>query len=155
MRLIVLAAALLVSGCSLLHEEAATAPACPQVGFVAGASTLTAGAPENLEAEAIIDGFSGDCNYKSDRVVVTIELPFVVRRGPAGGAANGMDLPYFIAVLSPEEEILQRQALTTHAVFDASGVGSVTEEHEINIPLPREAAAYKYKIAIGFSKEKM
>jgi hypothetical protein len=60
-------------------------------------------------------------------------------------------LPYFVALLSPEENILQRQAFTVAVEFEDNGIGAVTEEHTIKIPLATgEDGAYKYKVVAGF-----
>jgi hypothetical protein len=150
MRYIALLAILILSGCSAF-SKGDTDFTCPKTGLVEDASTVTVLAENGISAEAVIAGFSGDCVVKDKQAVVTLALPFVVKKGPAGAALGAQKLSYFIAVLSPEEKVLQRQAFGTRVVFDDTGSGSGTEEHVIKIPLMEPGTAYKYKVVIGFT----
>ena len=127
---------------------------CPKTGFVEPASTVTFLAPDgkNIVMKAALQGFNSDCSFKNkDTAEVALTLPFAARRGVAGMTLQNKELPYFVAVLSPEEKILQRQAFATTIDFDNTGNGSSTEEHVIKIPLTAPEDAYKYKVVIGFA----
>lgn len=151
MRYIALLAIILLSGCSLLTKEEADF-ACPKTGFIEDASTVTFMAPKGVTAEAVIQGFSGDCSLKDKTTAdVTLSLPFVAKRGAAGTSLTTQQFPYFIAVLSPEEKVLQRQTFSAKIDFDNTGIGNSLEEHTIKIPLAAEGTAGRYKVVIGFA----
>jgi hypothetical protein len=143
----------LISGCS---SQILMDPICPQTGFVGKADTITYLAPgsNDVLAKGAIRGFSGECKFKdkeTSTVDVSLTLPFVAQRDKAGAALKEKELPYFIAVLSPDETILQRTSFITKITFDDNGVGSSTEEHVLKIPLSSRAEAGKYKVVIGFA----
>lgn len=140
-------AVLLLSGCAMLQKETA-AFSCPKVGFIAGADKLSFSG-----MNASFGGFTGACSVDKARGEVSLDLalPFVAQKTDA--ALREQEVPYFIAVLSPEEKILQRQAFTTHILFEEAetGRGGSTEDHVIHIPLARQEDAHAYKVAIGFA----
>jgi hypothetical protein len=145
MRIIALLALLCLSACSMFSKEAEDF-SCPKVGFIANADTVSL-----PEGEALINGFNGSCSFskKTSQVEIDLTLPFKAKM-TAPPAGNSLNLSYFIAVLSPDEAILQRQSFTTNIDFDNTGAGGSTEEHRIKIPLSASAEAYKYKVVIGF-----
>jgi hypothetical protein len=150
-----LLAVTLLSGCA---NKAQPDSICPQTGFIDHTDRVTYLAPggsvKDIVAKAAINSFSGECIFKdkeSSDVQISLTLPFAAQKGAAGGDLKQKELPYFISVLSPDEEILQRQAFTTKIDFDNNGNGSSTEEHVIKIPLKSRDEAYKYKVIIGFT----
>lgn len=151
---IALLALMLLSGCS---NKVDIEPLCPKTGFIGKTDIITyfvPGSTKDVVATATINGFSGECVFKDkDKNVVDIDLtvPFRARKGSAGADLKEKELSYFIGVLSPDEEILQRQAFTTKITFDDNGTGSSTEEHTIKIPLKSRADIGKYKVIIGFA----
>lgn len=146
MRYIAILAILFLSGCSLFSKGGEDL-ACPEVGFLSYADTLPLS-----NAQAVLNGFTGSCSFnkKTDETIVELSLPFVAKKETAAAPLTDIELPYFIAVLSTDEAILQRQAFSTTVHFDNAGAGQVTEEQVIRIPASSLAGAYKYKIVIGF-----
>jgi hypothetical protein len=148
-----LLAVILLSGCS---SKADMDPICPQSGFISKTDTITYLAPgsKDIAVMGAIKGFTGECSFKDKKnnvVEVSLTLPFTAQRGKAGADLKEKEFPYFIGLLSPTEEILQRKAFTTKITFDNTGTGSSTEEHVIKIPLKSRADADKYKVIIGFA----
>ncbi len=145
------------SALRLRSSGADTDPICPKTGFIGKTDKITylaSGSTTDIVATGAIKGFTGDCSFKDkhkDEVEISLTLPFTAQRGKAGSDLKEKELPYFIGVLSPTEEILQRQAFTTKISFDDTGAGSSTEEHVIKIPLKSRADADKYKVIIGFA----
>jgi len=147
-------ALILLSGCA---AKADPDPICPKTGFIGKTDTMTYLAPgstKDVLATATMKGFSGDCTFKDkdkNDLEVSLTLPFIAQKGKAGGTLKEKEFPYFIGILSPDEQILQRQAFTTKISFDDTGAGSSSEEHVIKIPLKTRADADKYKVIIGFA----
>ena len=149
----VLLALILLSGCS---TKINMDPICPQTGFIGNTDTITylAAGSKDAIASGAIKGFSGECKFKDKKtntVDVTLTLPFTAQRGKAGAALKEKEFSYFIGVLSPTEEILQRKVFTTKITFDNNGKGDSSEDHVIKIPLTARADAGKYKVIIGFT----
>ncbi|MBU6475567.1 MAG: hypothetical protein KGL10_05885 [Alphaproteobacteria bacterium] len=155
-----LLAALLLAGCA--HKPPPTG-ICPTTGFIDNTDTITYLAPDavkgagekNVAVRGSINGYSGSCAFadkKKDAVLVDLKVPFVAQKGPAGAGLKQQEFPYFIAVLSPQDEILQRTAFTVTVDFDKGDSGENTEDHSIRIPLPHGTdGASRYKVIIGFA----
>ena len=142
-----------LAGCS---NKIQADPLCPQTGFIGNTDTITYVVPgtKDVIATGTINGFSGECKFKdkkSSQLLVSLTLPFNLRAGKAGATLKNKELPYFIAVLGPDEKILQRTAFTTTVTFDDDGVARSSEDHVLKIPLPSREDAGKYKVIIGFA----
>ncbi|MCE9507408.1 MAG: hypothetical protein K8R48_03710 [Alphaproteobacteria bacterium] len=145
MRFIALLAVIFLSGCAMFSDPAEDL-FCPEVGLIPYADTVSL-----ASASAAINGFTGSCSFKKGSgVEIDLTLPFAARKKDNAGAGD-IELPYFIAVLSPEEAILQRQAFSTTVSFDENGSGGSTEEQTVTIPMASPAAAYKYKVVMGLA----
>ena len=105
---------ILLSGCT---SKILLDPICPQTGFIDKTNTITYLAPDGTDvvAKGAIKSYNGDCKFKDKKtsiVTIALTVPFVAQRGKAGADLKDQELPYFIAVLSPDEQILQRTAFT-------------------------------------------
>lgn len=141
---------------------AAAGPACPDTGLIPEASAIplypAAMAPPkaaDIVATGLIGNYRGACNFATaGEVDFDLEVDFIAKKGAAGTAMGKklgkIDLPYFIAVLSKDEQILQRHAFSTKVDFDNADQALSKEEHTIRIPIPSKEAAAGYKIVIGF-----
>ncbi len=146
MRIVVFLAVLFLSGCSLFSQSKKDF-SCPETGFVSNAAIMTLHG-----TKARIKDFSGECKFEKDIVKIDLTLSFSAQQRTAKAALKEKELPYFIAVLSPEETILQRKAFSTKIAFDKNGNGISTEEHVLKIPMTNPSEAYKYKVAVGFAR---
>jgi len=146
MRIISFLVVILLSGCAM-SSQSEEGFLCPKTGFVANASTVISNG-----AEARIGGFFGECKFEKNMVEISLTLPFTARKVATEAVLKEEKLSYFIAILSPEEDILQRKAFSTKIEFDKDGKGVSTEEHILKIPMTNPSEAYKYKVAIGFAK---
>lgn len=149
----------LLAGCSMMRHKANATPACPMTGVLRGASFYPVLASDalhlaaaDLAASAAIRGsLEGTCKYTSDgEVSVKLVLSFAGRRGAKGEKLEEYKFPYFIAVLSPDDQILQRQEFSTTVDFDNAGAGISEEDHKIRIPLADRMKGPAYKITAGF-----
>lgn len=148
MRFLALLAVVLLSGCSLFSKGSPDDLACPQVGFIQNADRVALSA-----AEITINGFSGACSYnkKSHETVLELTLPFAGHRN-AVTAPLEASVPYFIALLDKNEEVLRREAFSTRVLFvTGAKTGISTEGHTVRIPVPYAAAGAQYKIIISFA----
>lgn len=144
MRLIALLAALFLSGCAMFSDPEEDL-FCPEVGLIAYADVVTLST-----ASAVINGFNGECTFKAGSgVEVELTLPFAAKKNK--GAAKELKLPYFVAVLSPDETVLQREVFSTTVSFGENSMGESREEQTITIPVSSPVEAYKYKVAVGFA----
>lgn len=131
---------------------------CPTAGFMPGADTLRVfadmAAPKAAEQKVRADMV----NYKygcrpvpaKGSMEVALTLDFQAERLPPAGAMKGLTLPYFIAVLDPQEKVVERRAFTVRLKFDEAGRVVQSEDHRILVAMPAPQAAPGYKIAFGF-----
>jgi hypothetical protein len=151
-------ALLALAGCSMLKNKADAVPDCPMVGVLRGASfypVIASDAPHlaaaDLAAAASLGGaVEGNCKYTGNEVSVKLSLSISGQRGAKGEKLKEYKFPYFVAVLSPDDQILQRQEFSTTVDFDNAGTGVSIEDHKIRIPLQDRMKGPAYKITAGF-----
>jgi len=155
---------LALPGCSWFRsgDESAEPPACSDTSLIAEAGEIPlypAGIakpqPSDIVATGFIGVYRGACNFKTaGQEEFDLEIDFISKKGPTGLAMGKklqkIELPYFLAVLSKDDEILQRQQFSTTVDFDNKDEAASKEEHLIHIPLPSKEAAAGYKIVLGF-----
>jgi hypothetical protein len=138
---------------------------CPQVAILKQADEAFDYGGEKpdaaqLVAKARLKAIAGDCAYRKDDeekgsgIDIAFTLQEVAARGPRLGG-DQIGFSYFIAVVNPAENILNRQIMT--AQFKFSGDSKVAETNEplhVFIPLPETslAAGPDYRVLIGFTK---
>ena len=153
---------LALASCSMFHREsdaAAALPSCPETGLVKGAAyfpVIVGNAPHlaaaDLAASAQLKNLSGTCKYKKGEVVLSLTLNFAGIRGAKGPGLGSQTFPYFVAVISPDDQILQREVFSTKVDFDnTTGAGASSEDHEIRVPLADVSKGPSYRVAAGFT----
>lgn len=151
---VLLSGLLLLSGCA--STPPADLPSCPDTGLVLGAAQLydfKAGADKiepNRIIAASLENYRGACRYDGGQMDFELEVDFSAWRGAMGTGLDRGQFPYFIAVLDPSENVLQRQGFSTTVPLDKTGAGLKTEKHRLRLPLADAAAAAGYKVVIGF-----
>jgi len=167
-----LAALLLVTGCAGSAKD--TGVVCPDTGILHDADTITVfnegetQGLENVAASARLVNYGGGCAWRDGQVDFAMVIDFQAVQGAAGKKLKRFNFPYFIAVLGPDEHVLQRQSFSTTVPFDnkqqpAASVdptrthavylgkaGERREEHRLRLPVPDRTAARDYKVVIGF-----
>jgi hypothetical protein len=163
---------LLLSACSLFGRHDAVV-ACPDTGIVKEAARLPvfndADTPQAdmqpVAVDAAIMNFSGHCTEKKPgQVSMDLAVSFKGVDYRAASKSKPQDLPYFIAVLAPDQQILQREAFSTRLDFDkavpppaaadgkpAAPQAVSVEEHSIRLPLAEGENPADYKVVIGFA----
>lgn len=145
--------ALLLAGCSGMGSNV-EAPPCPETGLILTAASMTsfhaAPADENIVVEATLANYRGACRWREEVLEFMLEVDVAARRGAAGTTLRRGEFPYFIAILDPEENVLQRQGFSTTVSFDNNGSGMSTEKHVLRLPLENRKNVRLHKVVIGF-----
>ncbi|KAA5607659.1 hypothetical protein F1188_02570 [Roseospira marina] len=148
----------LLAGCSGAFEQAEQRP-CPPVRLEATTATLTAFRPgpgrdlTDVELEAELAGYRGECQYDDDDGTVTVDLALDITAslGPAA-TERTQTLRYFVALprFYPNER--GKQVFESTLAFPANmdRVRYVGEELSIEVPMDPDDSALDYPIYIGF-----
>jgi hypothetical protein len=168
-----LAAAVLLTGC--MGKPKDNSVPCPQTGILQDAGEITVFKPEtdgeaieNVVASARLANYSGGCAYRDGKVEFVLNLDFEAVQGAEGQKLKRFDFPYFIAILSPAEEVLQRQSFSTTVPFDnkreaaapvdpsrtqavyLGDAGLTREEHRLRLAVDSRDAVRQHKVVVGF-----
>jgi len=146
---IILISMLFLSSCGLFPKNIEER-ACPEIGFIANSDHI-----QVADVEVSMAGFSGSCRLKKDGLHVTLIIPFKAKRvyvkgDPDYSDISRVELPYFIAILKPDEKILKKTVFSTEFDFNNLKENLGNEEHNIVLPLASFKEAYNYKITMGF-----
>lgn len=149
-----LGAATLLSSCGMF--EADLPPVCPDVVILSDASRITkfrdgpGRAPDDVEVEAEIIGFKGECKRVKQGAEVTLAVSMSAKRGPADtdGAA---ELAYFVAIPDYFPSPQAKAVFDTRLQFpaDTGTLRHVDGEVVMTIPQPEGQAAAK-EVYLGF-----
>lgn len=132
-------------------------PICPQVAIIHELDTLRDYGtekpdPSQLVAVARLQMVNGDCEYKKDGIDIAFDLDMIAARGPRLGG-NRSEFPFFLAVVDPDQDVLNKDVLTTKFKFgDDSKSVEKTENLHVFIPLPKQKRdkGPLYQVLIGF-----
>lgn len=152
-------AALLPAACG--GEGPALLPvACPRPGILADGADLTRWRPGSVQDlttlvfDARLTGLNGSCRPgRGDRSLeVTLTPSFSVERGPVGGGARVAELPWFVAVVGPGDEVLQRQTFVERLNFGRGETRAAGEGEPVRLSLPvgEDRRATDYRIFVSF-----
>lgn len=146
---------LLLSGCGAASTK--NTPPCPPTGLMIDATHLTAFDPatstDPTHAVVIgrIDNYRGACRFKDDVFEFALEIEIGGRKGPAAPKdMKRAEFPYFIAIVGPDEEVIQRQSFKSLIAFSKDGFGFNKESHKLRLPNVQPATIRDYQVAIGF-----
>lgn len=132
-----------------------TVERCPAIAVIGGAGTLTEFAGSGRTAddvlfEATISDVSLACDQDSD-VVSDVRFSIVVQRGPALTGAMDIAIPYFVAVLRDNSEIVAKEIYAADIRLGAGDQRTIRRERIRQIlPTIEQARRYDYEILIGF-----
>jgi hypothetical protein len=143
----------LLSSCSLFNT--AKQYPCPTVGMPRDTATLTRfreGPGRDLTDvvyEAGVADVQMACNYTSQGVDIDLAVVVAADRGPAN-TSRTVTVPYYIAIVDPQRNILAKQVFTANLAFQANVARARSrEETQENIPLAKGKSAERYGIVIG------
>lgn len=107
--------------------------------------------PEDVSVAARLANLKGVCKIRGGKARLEFSFDAVAERKALGKGVPGQNLSYFIAVLGPDEEILQRRQFYTAVEFKDADTGVKTEEHDVTVPLADPARAGLYRVLVGFT----
>jgi hypothetical protein len=152
--------ALLPAACESSGRGTALPVACPRPGILADGADLTrwqSGPVQDLTTlvfDARITGLNGSCRPgRGDRSLeVTLAPAFAVERGPAASGVRAAELPWFVAVVGPGEEVLRRQSFVERMDFNRGETRAAGEAEPVRLSLPvgEERKATDYRIFVSF-----
>ena len=130
---------------------------CPQVAIIHelemvkdyGVEKPTA---EQLVAAARMKSIEGTCSYHDDGIDIEFTLNLAAAKGPRLGG-NQVDFPYFVAVVGPDQTILNKNQMSVEFKFKGDEKIATHEEPlHVFIPLPKDknAAGPNYRVLAGF-----
>lgn len=133
----------LMAACGFL-EQKTLPPPCPRVAILGDAQKGTLYRPgpgrdlTDVAYEYELLDFTGTCKYEDknyNSVTVTFLLQVAATRGPAAEGREAK-VPYFVAVVGKDQQVLVRQNFTATVPFPQGRRRvAVGEELEQNIPL--------------------
>ncbi len=131
-------------------------PACPTVLLLKGAER-TAGYrpgsgshPADLDHLAVLTGLVSACRYDADGAEVGLRFNLIAEKGPAYGGGP-LRLTYFIATLSPDQEVLSKPLFDAEVEFvEDRQMAGHTEEMTVRLPDVRPADGPGYLVYLGF-----
>lgn len=153
-----LAAPLALSGCSngLLQPKKAPPP-CPPIYILADAAKVTKFRPgtgidlTDVELEAEIVAFKGNCSYDDKGAIVEIQVGFDVKRGPAN-ASREAELTYFVAIPKFYPAPEAKAVFTVPVAFPPGMDQARTTDNDVvmRIPVKDKDVINDYEIYLGF-----
>lgn len=152
---VVAGAAMLLSSCSIFEKK--EPPPCPPVYILSDASQLTKyreGKGRDLtdiEFEAEIVGYVGECKYDEKGAEVELQVKFTVKRGPGDGDRKA-DFTYFAAVplYYPSPEAKGEFPVSLAFPEGTNYVRYTDESVVMRIPVKDKDVIQKYEIYLGF-----
>ncbi|MBI2235980.1 MAG: hypothetical protein HYU60_03330 [Magnetospirillum sp.] len=150
-----LAAPVLLSGCSLLQKK--EPPPCPPIYILSDAATVTkyrAGAGRDLtdvEAEAEVLGYKGHCVYDEAGAELNLQISISAKRGPAN-ASRKVDFSYFVAIpyFYPKPQAKAVFPISLEFPEGQNMAHYTDEEISMRIPVKDRELIDKFEIYIGF-----
>ena len=150
-----------LSGCgwfSSSDTKGAPAAACPTTAILrplAQTAVFAPGAerqPVGVAFYGILSDVSAKCDRSGDALQVSLDVVMIGERGPSVGAANSIDLQYFVAVTGPGQAILSKRSLPIHIDIPAGTKrAGVTDHLQEAIPLGGRSPG-DLNIVLGFQQ---
>lgn len=154
-----------LAGCSTVSSlnpfssgPGAASAACPTAAILhplAQTAVFAPGAkpqPMGVAFYGVLDDVRVKCDRTGDALQASLDIVVIGERGPAAGAATGVDLQYFVAATGPNQSILSKRSLPVHIAVpaDAKRAG-VTDHIEEAIPLAGNPPG-AVNIVLGFQQ---
>ncbi len=152
-----------LSGCgwfssSSTGSAASSAEACPTVAILRPLSQTAVFAPgaarqpTGVAFYGILSDVESKCVRSGDSVRVALDTVIIGERGPASGAATGVDLQYFVAATGADDTILSKRTLPVQIAIPAgTRRAGITDHVEEWVSLGGRSPA-DVKVVLGFQQ---
>jgi hypothetical protein len=150
-----LAAPILLSGCSLLQKK--EPPPCPPIFILADAATVTKFRPgggqdlTDVEAEAEVLGYKGHCVYDEAGAELNLQISIAAKRGPAN-TSRKVQFSYFVAIpyFYPKPQAKAIFPISVEFPEGQNLAHFTDEEISMRIPVKDRELIDKFVVYIGF-----
>jgi len=132
---------------------------CPTLTLPADAADLTRYRPgsspdlSTVVLDARVTAVDASCRRgrRDQSVDATISMRFQMDRGPAA-PSRAVQLPWFIALLDKDDNVVTRQTFVLPAQFSANTTRAAVSSQpvEISFPVSSERRVQDYRILVGF-----
>jgi hypothetical protein len=151
------AGVLALSGCSWLSSSASKSDPCPTAVILRPlANTAVFGSaaerrPDNVAFYGILSEAELKCEPQGDAVRIALDTIVIGERGPAG-RDESVDLPYFVAVTTPDQSVISKKPFAVRIAFEGGQKrAGVTDHIEETIPLGGRNPA-DLNVLVGFQQ---
>ncbi len=156
----VLIACAALSGCGLFGKK--ELPACPPVAVVGETAKLVKFRPgtgrdlTDVEYEAEITNFRGQCDYDKKGVNIDITVEFTISRGPAMQGRQAQ-FEYFVAIPRYRPAEMGKRIFTVATNFDTPAQRGVQiDEVHMQIPIqPNDSDNYEIYLGLQLSPDEV
>lgn len=132
-------------------------PPCPKVSILGDAARVTKFRPgpgrdvTDIEVEAEMNAFRGECQYKDEGVEVSLAVAVDARRGP-GASSRVSDLDWFVAVpvFYPKPQAKAVMQMRVGFPDNVEAVRASDEGVTMLLPYRADVQAQDYQIFVGF-----
>lgn len=128
-------------------DEMMAVRGCPEVSVLRQVERMDTTTADGGSAVVAIQSLSGECAYSANDVTIDVDAVIAGQRETGSGSAA--EVSYFVAVVDPQEQILNKRVFRTEVSFDGTS-GSQREQLRQVIPLPNPAAGMNYQVLLGF-----
>lgn len=151
------AATMLLAACNTNPLEVIVSR-CPAVAVVGDTGTWTEFKDEtkgktqdNLAFTASIVELEQFCDEGSR---VESELAFkIVAKSYEGYEGATISLPYFVAVLKDNSQLITKQTYEVELQFDSNGLAQMPQAVAVTVPTIDQAREYNYEVLVGFQMD--
>ena len=104
----------------------------------------------DLAYHATLSNVKGSCDLDDDGVTIDFQVTVLADIGPAA-ANRTVDLPYFVAVVGPNNRVISKRVFDDSLTFpDGQRRAGVTDQISQRIPLRDPHNAPDYHVFVGF-----
>jgi hypothetical protein len=153
--------ALALSGCSWFSSSSSSSSKsvdpCPTAVILRPlANTAVFGSgpeqrPDNVAFYGILSEAELKCEQRGDAVKIAVDAVVAAERGPAA-RGDSVDLPYFVAVTTPDQSVLSKKSFAVRIAFEGGQKRAGVSDHfEETIPLDGHQPA-DLNVIVGFQQ---
>ena len=128
---------------------------CPMVAFLGGTEHITqfkngpGRSGIDIAVEADMDNLDATCRFSTERVELELAFDIVAVRG-LDSLATGAEVPFFVAVIGAEGEVLAKTPFVARIPFLGAAPATWTEDLMQEIVLAEGQHPRSFEVLIGF-----